>query len=239
MQKLFRKGLLTVAIAILVSGPALVSLIQDGDATTTTVPAAGTKNEVMVLTWRIPSDVIASSNGSDFMPRMPENVPILEDAAANTLPTIVQLRDRSGKVVAVASEIGMPRPHKPTMKRGETFEIAYSIAVPGRGMLYTWCLESFDPALAKLEAETRIMRAEGKVWTGRVAGIETVGPRSDNKCDVTHGSGEFEGVTGTFYKEHVITRVDNSRAVLGMSGETHFYLDLHLKTKPAPTNADK
>jgi hypothetical protein len=174
---------------------------------------------------RVPEDAVALSNGSDFQQRLPENIATLKGNVSNTQAVVIQLRDQTGLIVAAASQMLMPRPPgNSPLGSGRPYEVAYSIIYPGKGTLYSWCVESSDSALTKFLAQRR---SDGAAWSGEFASQMTSGPRADGKCNIDHGTGEFAGARGTFRKVHVFTRFDpTQKPALGIVAETRYILEI-------------
>jgi hypothetical protein len=206
--------------ALMIVAP--IGNLASSDPVEAKTPSPKTKR-IMILTWRLPDDIRANTNGAEFFTRIPTDIPKLEGGSTNSQAVIVQFRDESGTVVGVESEMIMPHPGNAALKPGEEYEVGHTLLFPGRGTLYAWCVETFPPEMSRVRA---LAQTTGKPWTGIVEARTTRGPRADGKCDINYGTGEFDGTHGTFLKTHIIRSVDLSTYSQGYHGETRYVIEL-------------
>lgn len=144
---------------------------------------------------RGPEDIIAVTHGKQVgIGAFPPGIPTLEGTElADTLLLIARLRDESGEIVGITSELE----HFPDLpiEVGKPWDTYWTVVVPERGTLYGYHRERLSQEVYEVFASTR---REGAEWRGRIEERQTVGPLPGNRGLVVGGTGEFEGASGWF-----------------------------------------
>lgn len=172
--------------------------------------------KVISLFLHAPDDIISVTHGGQVgLATFPEAIPSLANTdVADTLLLTNTVRDESGKVVGIASELEY-FPEVP-MQPESVWDTYWLVVIPGRGSLYAYHQESLGS-----DAYEVFKRAAGEAqgWSGQIKKISTVGPMPGNKGRIMGGTQEFEGAQGTFIEVADLRK-------LTAQGELHAVIEL-------------
>ncbi|MCG8443721.1 MAG: hypothetical protein MI723_18115 [Caulobacterales bacterium] len=175
--------------------------------------SAGAETERVVFTLETDRDLIAMTHGGQIpLTPTPPGVRSLEGTGADRSLVLAGLiRDESGEVVGVASELEyFPQPEEEGAK--PPWDTYWTLVILGRGALFAAQQENIPaehaPAFAAAE--------EGEGWTGSILGRTTVGPGPDGAGVVLGGDGEFAGARGTFVETVDLRAVTADGGIVGV-----------------------
>lgn len=187
-------------------------------------------SRVVSFFMEVPEDAIALTHGGKGagITPFPEGILGLEETTiANTLALTVRLRDATGNLVGLASELEhFPTPSRPD--GSNVWNTYWTVMVPGRGSLLLYERESLGPDVARVFHETPKGTED---WTGSLTRPSNVGPLPNGHGIVAGGTGEFAGATGSFQEIGTLKRFTPA-AELTATIELRIHLDQKLAPKP-------
>jgi hypothetical protein len=203
------KAVLLLAIAIgfggtLAGAHYVPGLAHVRVASLTKVIANGGRAEQFLI--RVPADRLAASDAPAGGMRSTVEMGVMalpaKLAAEPLLVEHFKVRDAAGSVVGVAAR------HWSAAASGTT--TTWSILIPSRGALV---LRAPGESGGAIEAAlTKAGYAPGKPWTGA---IDVPMAADAAPGEITAGTGEFEGLEGTYTETWAVAGVDNEGRLLG------------------------
>lgn len=143
-----------------------------------------------------PADFVSlSHSGAAPIKPVPAHIRPLQPARnGNSLGLTATLRDASGEVVGLASELE-DFPIADTFDSATVWDTYWTVVINGRGSLLLHEKESLGPDLGRIFGETLQGTQD---WTGNFVHASNVGPSPDGYGVIVGGAGEFAGATGFF-----------------------------------------
>lgn len=174
-----------------------------------------TETETISFYLNLPEDILSLTHGGRVgMELTPAGIPALPASElGDSLAMTGLLRDENGTPVGTGAELEyFPEGQAP----GTTWEVYWTIFIPGRGSIYGYELEAVPeehyPVFETLMG--------GEDWFGEaILGKVGAGPRPDGYGVILGGNGEFENVTGKFAEFANLTG-------LTLDGELHGTMEL-------------
>lgn len=191
-----------VAIVAALAGAMTVSLLRDSrekpasDASAPTEAASGAVTEV-TFHMDAPQDGIATTHSGDKpLPLYPAGIGTLSDAAiANGFVLLTKLRDAGGAVVGFTSEQEVVSSESDLAQGLLKTASSWTLTIPGRGTIFLFENEDQSEFLRKAGVPAL---AQGQEWNQDWTFVTTAGPDPSGKGLIVGGTGEFEGISGTF-----------------------------------------
>jgi hypothetical protein len=203
MRRLFLSGVVVGFGGTLAAAHFVPWVKHDRLPSKTSVVANGGRAEQFLI--RLPADRIAATEGQAAALRgvSGEGAMVLPAklVAAPLLVEHFKVRDSTGQVIGVAAR------HWTNGERGAT--TVWSVLIPARGSLLLRA-----PGEPDGELQTALQRAgytAGSAWEGNVE-LAFTGPRAGA---VAAGSGEFEGLAGTYTETWKVTGIDANSELRG------------------------
>ncbi len=156
--------------------------------------------------------IAVDHDGNMIMGTFPPSIRHFEgEALANTAAFMLKLRDKTGTVVGFSSELEVFPPEDIVMS-DVVWETIWTLVIPGRGSLYLHQQEHSGDLGPKIVIP---MRESGKDWVGDFTTTTTVGPREDGRGVILGGTGEFEGLGGSFVEIDHVTGFSSTGVMTG------------------------
>ena len=180
------------------------------------LPSFGAGHEVQTFTLRGrldgSGDAVSITHGGKvpFAPQPRDVQLLLEPAIASGLALITRVRDASGRVVGVATELESGHEDSNLLAGKLMTHTTWTVVAPGRGALVLYQVED-NWTLA-----TRIVGpalAFGRPWRGTWHNVNTLGPLPQGHGQIVAATGEFAGRTGTFVEDAVMREFAPSGAM--------------------------
>ncbi len=171
--------------------------------------------ETLSFYLQMPDDILSMTHGGELGLKLaPADIAMLPEAElGNSLAMTAFIRDADGVPVGTASELEyFPEGQGP----GDTWEVYWTIFIPGRGSIYGFELERIPDEHLPIFATL----AGGEDWFGDgVVGQVGAGPTPDGYGIILGGNGEFANISGKFAEFATLTG-------LTLDGELHGSLEL-------------
>ena len=106
-------------------------------------------------------------------------------------------------MVGFASELEVMSPDSSLVSGKMVVDTDWTLVLPGRGSLF---LAQIEDASDFVKQVALPVIASRKDWEGDWKLVSTIGPRPDGRGVIVGGSGEFEGVTGSFVERSRLTK---------------------------------
>jgi len=206
-----RLGLVTAAVVgALVGALGLWAWIFFGPAgqrsETAPITQAGAEGELLESFFiDITKHAIAAThNGQQPLAAFPPGIGTLaEPALERSLAFLMKLSDASGRVVGFASELEVMSPDSSLVSGKMVLATDWTLVLPGRGSIFLAQVEDASDFIKRVALPVIASR---KDWEGDWKVVSTIGPRADGRGVIVGGSGEFEGVTGSFVEREHLTK---------------------------------
>lgn len=175
-----------------------------------------------VFTTESPEQALAVTHDGDKpIPAHPAGIGLLSDPRiVKGFMLLVKFNDKNGNIVGYGSEQEVVRDESNIMHGRMIMDTTWTVTIPGRGTLFLSEVE--DASEFAKKAVIPALR-DGKDWTVPWTFVTTAGP-IDGKGAIVGGTGEFQGVSGTFLE------VTKLRAYTVKKG-LHATVELHLTYK--------
>lgn len=161
-----------------------------------------------------PDDGIATTHsGHKPLPLYPPGIGALSDAKINQgFVLLTKLRDENGDVIGFTSEqevVGSDSDLKLGLLRTQS---SWTLTIPGRGTIFLFEDEDQSEFLMKagLPALT-----QGKEWNEKWTFVTTAGPDASGRGVIVGGTGEFDGIMGTFTEVTHLSRFTRKGELFG------------------------
>lgn len=168
------------------SGAALVQADADGSVLET-------------FYFHAPQDGIAATHDghpSKPVKAFPPGVGLLDDANLRAgFVLLAKARNQAGEVVGFASEMEEVAPQSNILQGRMHMLSTWTLELPGRGTLFMYETEDASEFARKVVVPALTL---GRSWDQPWTFTTTSGPRADGRGVIVGGTGEFEGVTGSF-----------------------------------------
>jgi hypothetical protein len=149
--------------------------------------------------FHAPEDGIAATHdGQQSKPvkPFPQGVGLLDDPNLRQgFVLLAKARNRDGEVVGFASEMEEVAPESNILQGRMQMLSTWTLELPGRGTLFMYETEDASEFARKVVMPALLL---GKTWDEPWTFTTTSGPRPDGRGTIIGGTGEFEGVTGSF-----------------------------------------
>jgi hypothetical protein len=177
---------------------------------------------VMSFYSNMPEHAISVTHGGAIgLGTFPPGIPTLsEPGIRNGLIADLKLADADGQVIGFATELELFPDGPPTQGGDIRWNTTWTLALAGRGMIF---LEQIEHSGGTLGDIVKTVKESGADWTGDVLVTTTVGPLPSGRGRIVGGSGEFEGMRGSFVE------IDH---VTGFSTDGHLTAKLELRLFP-------
>ena len=154
--------------------------------------AQSAETETISFYLRLPDDIVSLTHGGDVgLKRSPQDIAMLPSRElGKSLAMTGILRDETGTPVGTGAELEyFPDGQAP----GVTWEVYWTVFVPGRGSIYGYEQEAVPPEHFEIFEHV----AGGSDWSGPgIVGRVAAGPRSDGFGVILGGDGEFANAKG-------------------------------------------
>ena len=191
----------------------LFALSGCGDSSSESMQEGET--ETLSFFLQMPDDILSMTHGGAIgMKLTPAGITTLPEAQLHdSLAMTALLRDADGVPVGTAAELEyFPNGMGP----GDTWQVYWTIFIPGRGSIYGYELEAIPNEHLPI-FETL---AGGQDWFGEgIVGKVGAGPTPDGYGVILGGNGEFANISGKFAEFATLTG-------LTLDGELHGTLEL-------------
>ncbi len=200
-----RSRLAAVALASLLAGAAGTLVVSFANpfaprvrtTAQTDSDADGTIRET--FTFHAPDDGIAATHDghpSKPVKAFPAGIGLLNDPNLRAgFVLLAKARNRDGEVVGFASEMEEVAPQSNIMQGRMQMLSTWTLELPGRGTIFMYETEDASEFAKKVVVPALAL---GKTWDQPWTFTTTTGPRPDGRGTIVGGTGEFEGITGSF-----------------------------------------
>ncbi len=180
--------------------------------TSNTTPPADTTHVTFMMF--APDDGIATTHSGDKpLPLYPPGIGALSDAKINQgFILLTKLRDENGEVIGFTSEqevVGEDSDLSLGLLRTQS---SWTLTIPGRGTIFLFENEDQSEFLAKAGVPAL---TQGKEWNEKWTFVTTAGPHPNGQGLVVGGTGEFEGIMGTFTEITHLSRFTTKGELFG------------------------
>jgi hypothetical protein len=156
--------------------------------------------QVLETFWfHAPADGIAATHdGEPSKPVkvFPQGIGLLnEPHLRSAFVLLAKARNRAGEVVGFASEMEEVAPQSNILQGRMQMLSTWTLELPGRGTLFMYETEDASEFAKNVIVPALVL---GKTWDQPWTFVTTTGPRADGRGVIVGGTGEFEGVTGSF-----------------------------------------
>ncbi len=190
---------IVAVISAVVGALATTALRKSDDVKPEVVAANAPAMESVEVTFHMdaPQDGIAITHAGDKpLPLYPAGIGTLSDPSINQgFVLLTKLRDASGAVIGFTSEQEVVSPESNLANGTLMTQSSWTLTIPGRGTIFLFEIENQSEFLQK--AGVPALTA-GKEWNQPWTFVTTAGPHESGHGIVVGGTGEFEGITGTF-----------------------------------------
>ena len=178
-----------------------------------------------------PEDGIATTHSGDKpLPLYPPGIGALSDAKINQgFILLTKLRDENGEVIGFTSEQEVVSSESDLTTGQLKTQSSWTLTIPGRGTIFLYENEDQSEFLAKAGIPALTQKKE---WNEKWTFVTTVGPHSSGQGLVVGGTGEFEGIMGTFREVTHLSRFTPKGELFGTIALELAY------TKPGGTSTD-
>jgi len=191
---------------------AACSKSADESATSkTTAPADTTHVTFMMFA---PDDGIATTHSGDKpLPLYPPGIGALSDAKINQgFILLTKLRDENGEVIGFTSEQEVVSSESDLTTGQLKTQSSWTLTIPGRGTIFLYENEDQSEFLARAGIPAL---TQGKEWNEKWTFVTTVGPDASARGVIVGGTGEFEGIMGTFREVTHLSRFTSKGELFG------------------------
>jgi hypothetical protein len=163
---------------------------------------AGQDVETFTLEGRLdgPGDAVSITHGGKvpFAP-LPRDVALMsEPAIASGLALITRMRDASGRVVGVATELESGHEDSSLLAGKLMTHTTWTVVVPGRGALVLYQVEDNWTLATRIIGPALLF---GRPWRGAWHNLNTLGPLPSGHGEIVAATGAFAGRSGTFIED--------------------------------------
>ena len=162
----------------------------------------------------IPADLIAATHGGMFpFQSFPPGIPGLDAPNLESgFALITEIRNREGAVIGFGTELETASPESSFLKGRIMTDTFWSLIIPGRGSVHLYQTENNWNLTKNVALPARLT---GKPWSGNWVNVNTLGPLPSGRGIIVGGSGEFEGITGTFVEVGTLQGLSPEGALKG------------------------
>jgi len=183
------------------------------DSTTTETPTPADTTHVTFMMFA-PDDGIATTHSGDKpLPLYPPGIGALSDAKINQgFILLTKLRDENGEVIGFTSEQEVVSSESDLTTGQLKTQSSWTLTIPGRGTIFLYENEDQSEFLAKAGIPAL---TQGKEWNEKWTFVTTVGPDASARGLIVGGTGEFEGIMGTFREVTHLSRFTSKGELFG------------------------
>lgn len=195
--------LIVVAVASLIAGAATslaVAFFRPMSTSEAASPLAekpGSGETRETFYFESPTDGIAAThNGKKPIQAFPKGIAALDDERLDSAFLLVaKARNDKGEIVGFASEMEDVAPESNILLGKMIMHSTWTLELPGRGTIFCFEVEDASEFAKKVVVPAFTL---GRDWNEPWSFVTTVGPRPDGRGVIVGGTGEFEGITGSF-----------------------------------------
>jgi hypothetical protein len=151
------------------------------------------------FSFHAPDDGIAATHDghpSKPVKTFPAGIGLLNDPNLRSgFVLLAKARNRDGEVVGFASEMEEVAPQSNIMQGRMQMLSTWTLELPGRGTIFMYETEDASEFAKKVVVPALTL---GKTWDQPWTFTTTTGPRPDGRGVIVGGTGEFDGITGSF-----------------------------------------
>ena len=161
-----------------------------------------------------PEDGLAVTHSGDKpLPLYPAGIGALSDPSINQgFVLLTKLRDENGEVIGFTSEQEVVSGDSDLSLGLLRTQSSWTLTIPGRGTIFLFEDEDQSEFLAKAGIPAL---TQGKEWNEKWTFVTTAGPHSSGRGVVVGGTGEFEGIMGTFTEVTHLSRFTSKGELFG------------------------
>lgn len=223
--------LAAVAAASVVTGAIAalaISFFQPSPARAATMALtkANTQGDTLeTFYFEAPTDGIAAThNGKKPIQAFPRGIPALDEPTLDSAFILVaKARNARGEIVGFASEMEDVAPESNILQGRMIMHSTWTLEIPGRGTLFCFEVEDASEFAKKVVIPAFTL---GRTWNEPWSFVTTVGPRQDGRGVIVGGTGEFEGVSGSFVEVTHLRKFTPN-------GQMHLTMELQLAYRKA------
>lgn len=151
------------------------------------------------FTFHAPDDGIAATHDghpSKPVKVFPTGIGLLNDPNLRSgFVLLAKARNSAGEVVGFASEMEEVAPQSNIMQGRMQMLSTWTLELPGRGTIFMYETEDASEFAKKVIVPALTL---GRTWDQPWSFTTTTGPRPDGRGAIVGGTGEFDGITGSF-----------------------------------------
>jgi len=161
-----------------------------------------------------PEDGIATTHSGDKpLPLYPPGIGSLSDERINQgFILLTKLRDENGEVIGFTSEQEVVSSESDLATGQLKTQSSWTLTIPGRGTIFLYENEDQSEFLAKAGMPAL---TQGKEWNEKWTFVTTVGPDPSARGVIVGGTGDFEGIMGTFREVTHLSRFTSKGVLFG------------------------
>jgi hypothetical protein len=162
----------------------------------------GQQVETFTLVGRLDGsgDAVSITHGGKvpFAPQ-PRDVELLREPATESgLALITRIRDASGRVVGIATELESGHEDSNLLAGKIMTHTTWTVVVPGRGALVLYQVEDNWTLATRIVGPALVF---GRPWRGAWHNLNTLGPLPSGHGEIVAATGVFAGRRGTFVED--------------------------------------
>jgi hypothetical protein len=168
------------------------------------LPAFGAAKQVetFTLNGRLDGhgDAVSITHGGKvpFAPQPHDVQLLLEPAIAGGLALITRVRDASGRVVGVATELESGHEDSSLLRGKLMTHTTWTVFAPGRGALVLYQVEDNWTLATRIVGPALLL---DRPWRGTWHNLNTLGPLPQGHGEIVAATGEFAARPGTFVED--------------------------------------
>jgi hypothetical protein len=156
--------------------------------------------------------VAATHPGDKPIPTFPSDIPKLSDPALKpSFALLAKVADKSGRIIGFCSEQEDVNADSNILQGKMIMNTTWTVTLPGRGTLFLAEIENASEFARKVVAPALILKRE---WNEPWTFVTTVGPSPEGRGVIVGGTGEFEGVKGTFVEVTHLKRFTKEKVLM-------------------------
>lgn len=161
---------------------------------------------------KTPEDILSVTHGGELaLPYVPSEIQRLEsDALSSGLAMTARVRDESGMVVGIASQIEYFNALVQDDK--SLTHTIWTVQFPHSGTMIGYTMEHIPPQFTKILA--RVVKQQ-KPWSGQLAFQTSSGPNTNGDGVILAGAGEFSALTGRFVELNEFSEYSKEKGLTG------------------------
>ena len=140
--------------------------------------------------------IAATHNGDKPIPTFPPGIAKLDEPLIRAgFVLLAKVKNKAGEIVGYTSEQEVVSAESNIMAGRMIMDTTWTVTIPGRGTLFLSQREDGSEFAKRAVMPALLMKREfNRPWTF----VTTAGPLPDGRGRIVGGTGEFEGIDGTF-----------------------------------------